>query len=133
MAHETAKPQLCEACVANVRAERSPEPSRLEHTCGREWPAYLNVYEVRQLKGGSEEGAGCYDVGVPLESIQVDSRADLDAMLKRLEARYHICNRDQWDVGRLRGRTSAAGGYDIEIRAEPEFAAYFSATRPRYE
>lgn len=106
-----------------------------------EFPKYLNVYEVTQAYGGPEEGGWWYDAGTPLESIRVDNGEQEGKIRESLQRRYEVddfnnytSNREEGgDVERIRGRTSAAGGYDVVIRTEYEFARPFPQERPRYE
>lgn len=107
----------------------------------REFPKYVNVYELSQRCGGREEGGWYYDVGSPLESIRVDNEDELNKiksmMLNRYEldedGKYTPHNEDDVDRGRIRGRTSCAGGYDIEIFVEYKFAEFFPQEKPIYE
>jgi len=95
-----------------------------------EFPRYLNVYRVEQSFGGHEEGGWWYDVGEPLESVLVDNEAEEKQVKAKLESRYAASPDDR---ERMRGRTSAAGGYDISIYSQYHFARFFPEERPRYE
>ena len=130
----------CKACNERneaLAAGEELEDYRLDHTCGREWPRYVNVYEVGQAYGGSEEGSWWFDVGTPIESVRVDDWTELNAMLVRLRVRYELDEDGNYtgedDVQRRRGRTSCAGGYDIEISVQDKFAEAYPTERPRYE
>ena len=95
-----------------------------------EFPKYLNVYRVEQSYGGPEEGGWWFDTHEPLESVQVDNEEEQKQVQARLDVRYAP---DPDDRQRMRGRTSAAGGYDVSIRSEYEFAQFQPKERPRYE
>ena len=98
-----------------------------------EWPKYLNVYEIEQIYGGPEEGGWFFNCGSPVESVRVDNQQELDSTRVRLEARYQMNDKSSWDRGRKRGSSSCAGGYDIQINIEDEFAKAYPQQRPRYE
>lgn len=95
-----------------------------------EYPRYLNVYRVEQSYGGPEEGGWWFDTGEPLESVVVDSKEQEEQIHAVLKTRYAP---DPDDRERSRGRTSAAGGYDISICTEYQFAQFFPQEKPRYE
>jgi hypothetical protein len=95
-----------------------------------EFPKYLNVYRVEQSFGGPEEGGWWYDVGEPLESVLVENEEEEKQVKAKLESRYAA---DPSDRERMRGRTSAAGGYDISICTQYHFAEPFPKELPRYE
>ena len=95
-----------------------------------EFPRYLNVYRVEQSFGGHEEGGWWYDAGEPLESVLVDNEEEEKQVKAKLESRYAPSPDDH---ERMRGRTSAAGGYDICIYSQHHFAESFPQERPRYE
>ena len=105
-----------------------------------EFPKHLNVYQITQAYGGPEEGGWWFDAGVPCESVVVDSQEEREQVLSRLRTRYQLDEQNRYapepsyvDRQRSRGRTSAAGGYDIRIQEEYEFAQPFPQERPRYE
>ena len=124
----------CKACDESATdSSEQYEPPRLSHTCGKEWPQFVNVYEVRQVLGGVEEGGWYYDVGEPLSSIVVNNEAERQEAEMLLEKLFDFYDQSSWDLGRQRGRTSAAGGYDISIYVEDHFAEYFPQRRPHYE
>lgn len=93
------------------------------------FPYYVTVYQVDQAYGGREEGGWWYDIGTVLETFQVYSEEHLAIVEKELEAYYN-----DPDDRRLRwGRTSAAGGYDIDIVASESMGRSYPEERPRYE
>ena len=98
-----------------------------------EWPKFVNAYEVHQHRGGSEEGGWWYDAGYPLASIPVFDEEDERRSVKKLEKMFDFHDQESWDRRRRRGRTSCAGGYDIEVRVESHFAVNYPSIRPRYE
>jgi hypothetical protein len=98
-----------------------------------EWPKYLNVYEVIQAWGGPEEGGWWYNCGTPLESVRADNDEQQKEALVRLEQRYAMNDQSDWDRERKRGKSSSAGGYDITIYVERNFAEPFPQRRPHYE
>lgn len=114
------------------------------------WPKYVNVYHVEQCYGGPEEGGWYYDSGEPLESHRVDNVTGLTATNRKLTERYMArcecgepwpCDREEGDSQLhqpadrelVRGRTSAAGGYDIVTVVEHAFAAAYPPAKPHYE
>jgi len=123
---------MCDACKMVFNNE-TIEVSRLEHVCGREWPKYVNVYEVGQAYGGCQEGGWWFDTGTPLESVRVDNPTELEATIIKMGDRYEMNSNENWDISRKRGSTSCAGGYDICIRIEENFAEAFPQTKPTYE
>ncbi len=107
---------------------------------------YVNVYSVTQSKGGNEEGGWYYSVGSPEESIRVTSTEELEATLAKMRSRYAIAadslseyaHKGDWehpdfDRRRNRGKKSAAGGYNMEIKVEDRMAQYFPQERPYYQ
>jgi hypothetical protein len=93
------------------------------------YPKYVNAYRVTQAYGGPEEGGWWYDEYEPLESVVVESEEQEEEVRAALAKRYV----DEEDVGQRRGRTSAAGGYDISIVGEFHFAKYEPEVKPHYE
>ena len=109
------------------------------------FPAYVNVYEVTQGYGGSEEGGWWYFEGEPLESVKVHSQDDLEGTLVRLRASYELDSegeyifKDQYDHpsfdrGRNRSISSSCGrGYEYQIKIQERFARPWPEERPHYE
>jgi len=93
------------------------------------FPYYVTVYQLDQAYGGPQEGGWWYDVGTVLETFQVFHEEHLRIVEKELEAYYN----DPDDYRLRRGRTLAAGGYDIEIVASESMGRSFPEERPRYE
>jgi hypothetical protein len=107
---------------------------------------YLNVYEVHQCYGGREEGGWWFDAGSPVASVPIAglNRAEIDALEANIRRQYQLDSSgqyalknnpeaDDFDISRARGRTSCAGGYDVEVRFEDHFAEALPASKPRYE
>ena len=105
------------------------------------YPKYLNVYKITQAYGGPQEGGWWFDVGEPLESVCVDDEAQHFQALNVLRSRYELSHEGKYvpndpdclELERVRGRTSAAGGYDVEIYEEDYFAKPFPQEKPTYE
>lgn len=95
------------------------------------WPQFVSAYEVSQGYGGPEEGGWWRDYFSPLESVRVDDAAEREAVLARLRERYELdadgryvpSDEENPDIQRVRGRTSCAGGHDIWVCSEHQFAA----------
>ena len=86
---------------------------------------YVNVYEVRRLFGGPEEGGWYYNAGVPLASILVDSEEEARSFLPVVLRTYE--DRAWGDVYSVRG------GVAIEVHVERQFAEPWPRQPPRYE
>lgn len=119
---------------------------------GSEWnkdnpkfPCYINVYDVNQSCYSSAEGGCYYDHGDPLESINVVNREEYDKTLERLKKKYYLnddlCtyslkgeyDHPEFEKQRSRGRTSCAGGYDVWVLIQPEFAQPWPDHTPTYQ
>jgi len=124
--------KVCEDEVAMAYDQEYNPMSRLEHTCGKQWPKYINVYEVVQAYGGPQEGGWWYNCGTPIESVCVSDESDFNAAMDRANAKYNT-DEDEWDIEKRRGSTSCAGGHDVVIYVEEHFAESFPESKPQYE
>lgn len=103
-------------------SENLPEESRELVWAKQGIVVYLNVYEINQHYGGSEEGGWWYDSWTPEEEScqklfwQGPPDVDIhDALKDKTDALLAEVEKNH---GPHRSRTSAAGGYDINVRAE---------------
>lgn len=108
------------------------------------YPQWVSAYEITQGYGGPEEGGWWRDYYTPLESVRVDDEHERDSMLVRLRVRYDLDDGGRYvhrnnpehpdfDRRRARGRSSAAGGYDIGVWAEYSFAQAAQSPEGGYE
>lgn len=85
---------------------------------------YANVYEVRQVYGGPEEGGWWYTTGSPVLSEAFSEEENAAERVVQLREEYP-------DTGY--SSSVAPRGADYRVRVERSPATAYPAERPRYE
>lgn len=93
------------------------------------YPVFITVYEETLGYGGPEEGGWWYDIGTILEMVQVDTEEQENVIVAMFTKRYN----DPDDKFLKRGKTSAAGGYDIILAITKDKGRSYPEIRPHYE
>ena len=88
---------------------------------------YVNAYEKTQAYGGAEEGGWWYFVGEPIASVPVRHETEAIDAIVALRKQFGD------DYAEERECTSAAGGVDLEIVVDYDFAQPYPPERPHYE